>query len=83
MTNSKIKSELIEKISSMKSAEIKKIYGFIENEKNKTEDFEDWNNINEEVKNKITQGINDLNEGRKQDAHTYLKMVKKKYGINA
>jgi hypothetical protein len=83
MTISKMKEAILEKVSVMKPQQIQAIYQLIEETDNRKSEFENWNDIDEEIQLKINSGLKDLAAGRRENAFDFLKKVKKQYGIKA
>jgi hypothetical protein len=83
MTIEKMKEAILEKVSVMKPQQIQAIYKLLEETSNGKSDFENWNDIDEEIQLKINSGLEDLAAGRKENAFDFLKKVKNQYGIKA
>ena len=79
MTTAYIKNTVIEKVKKMSSNDAKKIYGLmIEHDLNDSL-FNYFDEIPEEHKSAIKNGINDLKKDKKQNADVFIKDLKTKY----
>ena len=79
MTTTQIKSDLIKKIERLNSTHIQEVYGMLLNYLNSKKSFDNWNQLTENQKESIEEGLSQLDKGLGIRHKEVMTKYRKKY----
>ncbi len=82
MKAAEIRSDLLKKIEHMNAAQLKTVYGLMENYFNSTDDTEEWDALTLQQKEKIKKGIAQADAGNTKPLSSVVARLRKKYGLH-